>query len=135
LCVVVRVFLAGLFLFLFFFLMPDLRTSADFCYTRAPQPSSPSPSAPAAGRTAHAVCRRTARSLHAPESPLLFGARDGHVPRFSGLARWGWGLRRLIFGWVVLVMARVSHAPSSPAESACRHCDGFSCLGLLLRFT
>jgi hypothetical protein len=119
--------------------MPDLRTSADFCDTRAPQPSSPSPSAPAAGRTGHAACRSSARSLHAPESPLLFGARDGHVPQFSGLARWGWGLRRLIFGWVVLVMARASHAPSSPAESAsvssAGTCDGVSCLGLLFRFT
>jgi hypothetical protein len=47
-----------------------------------------------------------------------FGARDGHAPPFSGLARWGWGLRRLIFGWVVLVTARVPHAPPSPAEFA-----------------
>jgi hypothetical protein len=75
-----------------------------------------------------------------PESPLLFGARDGHVLRFSGLARWGWGLRRLIFGWVVLVMARVTHAQSSPAESASVFSAGivamvFSCLGLLFQFT
>jgi hypothetical protein len=56
--------------------------------------------------------------LHAPKSPLLFGARDGHASPFFGLARWGWGPRRLIFGWVVLVTAHVPHAPPPPAESA-----------------
>jgi len=49
---------------------------------------------------------------------LLFGARDGHTPPFSGLAQWGWGLRRLIFGCVVLVTARVLHELLSLAESA-----------------
>jgi hypothetical protein len=48
------------------------------------------------------------RGLHAPESPLLFDVRDGHVPSFSGLGRWGRGLRRPFFGWVVLVTARVA---------------------------
>jgi hypothetical protein len=33
---------------------------------------------------------------------LLSGACDGDAPPFSGLARWGWGLWRLFFGWVVL---------------------------------
>jgi hypothetical protein len=119
--------------FCFRFSMPDLCTSADLCSTRAAQPSSPSLSAPAAGRRS-LVC-----GLHAPESPLLFDERDGHVPPFSGLARWGRGLRRLFFGWAVLLMARVatrrrlrrnsavSLLPALCWIFACVFCYGFLC--------
>jgi hypothetical protein len=109
-------FLACFFKGLFDFLEPDLLNLVVFLKTRAPQPRSPSPSVPAAGSTCHVVRRRPVRGLHAPERPLLFGAREGHTPPFSGRARWGWGLWWWIYGWVQLVMARVSHAPPSPVD-------------------
>jgi hypothetical protein len=54
---------------------PDLHNPVAFLKTSAPQPSSPSLSAPAAGSTVHAGCQSLARGLHAPESSLFFGAR------------------------------------------------------------
>ncbi|XP_062174536.1 uncharacterized protein LOC133879776 [Alnus glutinosa] len=81
--------------------MPDLRLLGAFRLTRAFWPECPSLSAPAAGRTGHAGCRSSERGLHAPEGFLPFGARDGHVSPFSGLARWGGGFRGCLFGWVV----------------------------------
>jgi hypothetical protein len=72
--------------------------------------------APAAWSTGHAGGRSSASGLNAPESLLLFDACDGHAPPFSDRARWGWGLRWLIYGW--MVTARVIRAPSYLAESA-----------------
>jgi hypothetical protein len=40
----------------------------------------PSSSAPVAGSSSHGGRRCPAHGLHAPESLLLFGARDGHAP-------------------------------------------------------
>ncbi len=67
------------------YLEPDLRNPIAFLKTRAPQPSSQSSSAPAASSTVHAGRQSPTSGLHAPESYLLFGARDGHAPPFSGL--------------------------------------------------
>jgi hypothetical protein len=64
---------------------PDLYNPVAFLKTRAPQPSSQSSSAPAASSTVHAGRQSPTSGLHAPESYLLFGARDGHAPPFSGL--------------------------------------------------
>jgi hypothetical protein len=107
--------------FLLFFcrcLMPNLRSLIAFRLTHAFWLECPSPSPPAAGHTGHAGCRSSERGLHAPEGFLPFGARDGHVSPFSGLARWGGGFRRCLFGWVVPGPARVSHAPPVLAKSA-----------------
>jgi len=104
-------------------LMPDLRLFADFCSTRALWPSSLSSSDPAAGCIGHAGRRSSERSLHEPKRFLLFGARDGHAPPFSRLARGGGGLRRLFLGWVVLGSARFSHAPPVLAKPACLFCQ------------
>lgn len=102
----------------FNFLVPDLLNPVSFFKTRAPQPCSPASSAPAVGSTCHVDRRRPAHGLHAPERPLLFGVREGHAPPFSGRAPWGRGLRWRIYGWVLLVVECVSHAPLSPAENA-----------------
>jgi hypothetical protein len=111
------------------FLEPDLLNTVVFLKTCAAQPCSPSPSVPAAGSTCHVVLRLPARGLHAPERPLLFGAREGHATPFYGRARWGWGLRWWIYGWVQLVMARVSHAPPSPVDSvSVSSADCYVCL-------
>jgi hypothetical protein len=89
----------GLFIIRFIvFSKPDLHNSVAFLNTRAPQPSSPSSSAPVAGSTVHPSRQSPARGLHAPESSLFFGARKGHSPPFSGRARWGCGLWWLIYG-------------------------------------
>jgi hypothetical protein len=56
--------------------------------------------------------------LHALESLLLFGARDGHDPLSLAMHGVGWGLQWLIYDWVVQVMARIRHASLSPTESA-----------------
>jgi len=71
------------------FLVPDLLNPVAFLKTRTLQPHSPTSSAPSAGSTGHAGRQSPARGLHAPESSLLFGARDGHAPLFSSWARWG----------------------------------------------
>jgi hypothetical protein len=99
--------LAGFLLFFCRCLMPDLRLLGAFLLTRAFWSEGPSLSAPAAGRTGHAGFRSSERGLHAPEGFLPFGARDGHVSPFSGLARWGGGFRRCLFSWVVPGPARV----------------------------
>jgi hypothetical protein len=85
---------------------PDLHNHVCFFKTRAFQPCSPTLSALAAGSTDLASSRCPKHGLHVLESPMLFGARDGHAPPFSGRAWWSWGLRRLIYGCVVLVTAR-----------------------------
>jgi hypothetical protein len=61
-------------------LEPDLHNSVVFSKTRAPQPCSPSLSAPVAGSSGHGGRQCPARGLHASERLLLFGARDGHAP-------------------------------------------------------
>jgi hypothetical protein len=61
-------------------LEPDLHNSVVFSKTRAPQPCSLSSSDPAAGSSGHESSQCLARGLHALESLLLFGARDGHAP-------------------------------------------------------
>jgi hypothetical protein len=102
----------------FDFSVPDLLNPVAFLKTHAPQPHSLTSSAPSAGSTSHAGRQSPARGLHTLESSLLFGVRDGHASLFSGHARWGWGLRWLIYGWVALVTAHVLHALPSPAVSA-----------------
>lgn len=99
-------------------LVPDLLNPVAFSKTRAPQPRSPTSSAPSSESPGHAGRQSPTRGLHAPESSWLFGARDSHAPRFSGRARWGWGRRWPICGWVASVTARVGHAPPSPAVPA-----------------
>lgn len=105
-------------------LEPDLRNPVAFLKTRAPQPSSPSSSAPAAGSTALAGRQSSACGLHAPERSLFFGARDGQTPLFSGRAPWGCGLWRLIFGWVAPVMA------CAPTRRRLRQCPPCLCCRL-----
>lgn len=105
-------------------LVPDLRNPVAFLKTRAPKPSSPSSSAPAAGSMALAGRQSSARGLHAPESSLFFGARDGYAPLLSGHARWGCGLWRLIYCWVAPVMAR------APTRRRLRQCPPCLCCRL-----
>lgn len=71
---------------LFFFqissslLESDLHNSVDFFKTHVPQLCSPSSSALVTKSSGHGDRRCPAHGLHAPESMLLFGARDGHAP-------------------------------------------------------
>jgi hypothetical protein len=99
-------------------LEPDLHTFGAYSKTRAPQPRSPSSSAPAAGSSGLVGNRFPARGRHVPESLLLLGARVGHAPHFLAVHGVRWGLRWSILCWVVPVTVRVLHAPPSPAESA-----------------
>jgi hypothetical protein len=108
-------------------LVPDLLNPVAFSRTRAPQPRSPTSSAPSAGSPGHAGRQSPARGLHAPESSLLFGARDSHAPHFSGQARWGWGLRWLICGWVASVTAPASTAGSLIFVASVCLCCLFPC--------
>jgi hypothetical protein len=101
-CLLTVVFGLLLQRFFFDFLVPDLLNPVVFFKTRTPQPCSPASSAPAVGSTCHVDRRRPARGLHAPERPLLFGAREGHAPPFSGRAPWGRGLWWRIYDWVLL---------------------------------
>jgi len=71
-----------------------------------------------AGSTGHVGRRCPTSGLHTLESLLLFGARDGHAPPFLAVHGGEWGLRWLIYSWVVPVTACVLHPPSSPADSA-----------------
>jgi len=68
---------------------PDLHNHVCFFKTRAPEPCSPTLFALAARSTGLAGSRSLARSLHSPESPMLFGVRDDHTSPFSGRAWWG----------------------------------------------
>lgn len=69
--------LAGFFSFFTRILKPDLRTSVDFCQTRATQLSSQSPSAPTTRSFSLVVLQSSARGLHAPESLCSLSAREG----------------------------------------------------------
>jgi hypothetical protein len=69
-------------------------------------------------RLGHVSRRCLARASHVPKSLLLFGALDGHVLLSLAVHGVGWGLRWSIYGWVVLVTARVLHASPPSAESA-----------------
>jgi hypothetical protein len=59
---------------------PNLHNSVALSKTRVPQPCSSSSSAQVAGCSGHDGRRCSARDLHAPESLLFFGERDGHAP-------------------------------------------------------
>jgi hypothetical protein len=99
-------------------LEPDLHTSIVLFTTRAQQRRSLSSSAPAAGSTGHIGRRSPTRSLHVLEIPVLCGAHNGHAPPFLAVHSEGWVLQPPIYGWVLSVMVRGGHAPSSPAKSA-----------------
>jgi hypothetical protein len=71
-----------------------------------------------AGSTGHVGRRCPTSGLHTLESLLLFGAHDGHAPPFLAVHGGEWGLRWLIYSWVVPVTACVLHPLSSPADSA-----------------
>jgi hypothetical protein len=92
-------------------LKPDLRTSVDFCETRATQPCSQASSAPTVRSIGRVVHRSSARGPHAPRSLCPLTAREGHASPFYAVFGGAWGLRRRTCCWVLLVLARVLHAP------------------------
>jgi len=116
-------------------LVPDLHSSGGFSKTRAPQRSSPSSSAPAAGSSGHGGSRLPARGWHAPESLSLFGARVGHSPPFLAVHGVGWGLRWSILCWVVpgrRVSSTRRRLRRIPPLSSAGCCFGFFCFSVYI---
>jgi hypothetical protein len=94
--------------FFFKFLKPDLSMFAYFCQTHATHPRSPSSSALAAGSTCHVDCWS---STH-----------NGHAPPFLAVHNGEWGLRCLICGGVLPVMALSSTRRRLRRSQPCLHC-------------
>jgi hypothetical protein len=122
-------------------LEPDLHTTVDFYKTYAPQPHSPSSSAPATRSIGRVGRRSLAHGLHAPKSFSLFGPCDSHAPPFQAMLDGSWGLRRPICGWVLPIIMCVQYTPpfltmlvSAPLPTACFWMFSTLCVCIFLLF-